>query len=644
MNMLYEIIVFLFISFVVLYINGKTKKNKKNTFENKESNNNDKYTLENAKKFIEETIQELTSLGMSEKGLSIDEYNKRKNIKSRLTEAIKNAPCGDINSKTYVKEYIADLLVSKKYGLDEQNIDNLLNFNNIDRLTIRDKFDILLHNYFKKYQYDAFEKLVFENKLDELKIIDRQEYFCITPEEIENIYSFQIKDLNYVDKLDIITQRIYSDCFGLGCIDDIRDMKIDGVSGGVSGLTGDYINMSKLIDLDDLDYISQFGSLKQLPRNYDSVWIFFKGKNVHLKFLSFESEEELVRVCENIFLFDNPGELSQSDGYKINEMADGSRVLVTRPPFTESWVFFVRKFDTADAELEPLVSGEFSGIKIENAEFAVDTLSFIIKGGQTTAITGQQGTGKTTLLLALIKKIYAFYSLRIEEMFFELHARTKLLNWNILTFKEVSELLNGQKALDVMKKTDGTVTIVSEVAEDPVAANMIQASQVASLFTLFCHHAKTLKDLILSLRNSLLKTNMFSNETLAEEQVVQAIRFDTHLDKAPYGLRYVARVTECIPVDDEDYPTDFRNAKTIEEKLNAFMETALVYFKKVTGRKTFTESNILEFDPINRKYIAVNKFSSRVIKDMKKNMLPKDQVAFDKYLNKYFHSEDGDIN
>ena len=47
---------------------------------------------------------------------------------------------------------------------------------------------------------------------------------------------------------------------------------------------------------------------------------------------------------------------------------------------------------------------------------------------------------------------------------------------------------------------------------------MIQMSQVASLFTVFTHHAKTFKDLVQSLRNSLLKSGVFRQEHIAEQR------------------------------------------------------------------------------------------------------------------------------
>ena len=104
-------------------------------------------------------------------------------------------------------------------------------------------------------------------------------------------------------------------------------MNIDGVSGGVSGLPESFI--SQVAQTGTTDYIEQVSEHK-VPRACDSIWIFFQGKSIRLAFLSFGTEAELKRVCQNIYKYNNPGQLSDTNGYKVNEMKDGSRVVVVR--------------------------------------------------------------------------------------------------------------------------------------------------------------------------------------------------------------------------------------------------------------------------------------------------------------------------
>lgn len=154
--------------------------------------------------------------------------------------------------------------------------------------------------------------------------------------------------LSFEDKITIIAQRIYENYKGFGVIDQIRDMAIDGISGGVSGV----------IDTSWEVLPNRLKATKSLPRNFDSVWIFYKGKSIHLSFLSFGNPKELKRICQNIYRYNKAGQLSENIGYKVNEMQDGSRVVVVRPPFSESWAFFVRKFHLKNIALEQLFQGE----------------------------------------------------------------------------------------------------------------------------------------------------------------------------------------------------------------------------------------------------------------------------------------------
>ena len=398
-------------------------------------------------------------------------------------------------------------------------------------------------------------------------------------------------------------------------------MNIDGVSGGVSGLPESFLNQ---VAQSDGEYLEQISKHK-VPRAYDSIWIFFQGKSIRLEFLSFGKESELKRVCQNIYKYNNPGQLSDTNGYKINEMKDGSRVVVVRPSMSETWAFFVRKFDVKKATLEQLITAE-------GKEEAIDLLKFLVKGARVTAITGEQGCGKTTMLMGMIENIYETMNLRITEMAFELHLRKIYPTRNILSMRE-TETIPGQEILDVQKKTDGTVNIIGEVATDPVASWMIQSAQVASKFTLFTHHAKTFPNLITALRNSMLRAGTFTDERVAEEQVVSVLNFDIHLVKDYRGRRYIERITECIPVEnDGEYNFDYKKEPTLEGKVEKFMDNATLYFNKLTNRELYKFQNILEYH--NDRYVLTNKISNQNIKEMRNNMNVEDAKEFDEFLKR----------
>ena len=164
---------------------------------------------------------------------------------------------------------------------------------------------------------------------------------------------------------------------------------------------------------------------------------------------------------------------------------------------------------------------------------------------------------------------------------------------------------------------------------------MIQAAQVASKFTLFTHHAKTFPDLVTALRNSMLRTGVFTNEKTAEEQVVQVLNFDIHQVKDFRGKRYIERITECIPVEDKnEYTFDHRKEKTLEGKFDKFFDNATHFFTKSTDKKLYTYRNILEYH--DGEYVITNKITDHNIQEMRLNMDDKDLAEFDKFIEDHW--------
>ena len=619
-NILLILMVLIIFGILVYYM---IKKNK-NAKEDEQVVDEKSYTLDSMLDFIKQRLDEITKVNLYDIGLSEEELKRRKAKKYELRKALKGCTYGDVNDKKYVKELIYDLLY-KEYGVNEINISKAIPFDVPSLLTAQDKFDILLHMYKKDFGYEALTQMIKKYDLAVLKYVEGESKpsYVITEEEISQIYEQENFKLDFADKLNIVTQRIYQFYKGYSSIDEIRDMNIDGVSGGVSGLPESFLSQ---VAQTEGDYLSQISEHK-VPRACDSIWIMFHGKSIRLAFLSFGTEAELKRVCQNIYKFNNPGQLSDTNGYKINEMKDGSRVVVVRPSMSETWAFFVRKFDVKRATLEQIV-------KFPGKEDTIDLLKYLVKGARIISLTGEQGCGKTTMLMAMIENIYETMNLRITETAFELHLRKIYPTRNILSMRE-TETISGQACLDVQKKTDGSVNIIGEVATDPVASWMIQSAQVASKFTLFTHHAKTFPDLVTALRNSMLRAGVFKDERTAEEQVVSVLNFDIHLVKDFRGRRYIERITECIPVEERnEYTFDYRKEKTLEGKLDKFMDNATNFFTKTTNRELYKYRNVLEYH--DGTYVLTNPISDHNIKEMLNNMDDRDAEEFKKFVKRNY--------
>ncbi len=380
-NIIGTFVVLILIGIVIKYVINKNK----NAEEEETLSVEDKtFTIEEMTAFIKKRLDEITKINLYDIGLSEEELKRRKAKKYELKRALKGCTYGDVNDKKYVKELIYDLL-AKEYGVTEMNISKALPFDTPSLLTSQDKFDILIYMYKKDFGYEALTQLIKKYNLATLKYVegDAKPSYVITKEEIDDIFEKEELVLNFQDKLNVLSQRIYQHYKGYSSIDEIRDMNIDGVSGGVSGLPESFLNQVAQTDGDYLEQITEH----KVPRACDSIWIFFQGKSIRLAFLSFGKESELKRVCQNIYKYNNPGQLSDTNGYKINEMKDGSRVVVVRPSFSETWAFFVRKFDVKRATLEQLITAP-------GKEEAINLLKFLVKGARIVSLTGEQGCRK----------------------------------------------------------------------------------------------------------------------------------------------------------------------------------------------------------------------------------------------------------
>lgn len=605
------LIVVLLVAVAILFVIYFLSKRKNPTLSEKNQDDR-KFDLATIMQHVKEQINYINNLNLYNLGLSEEEFLRQSRRSNELRDALKKCNTGDYNSKIYVKDFMVEVLF-KDYGFTHENIEQVIPFNQPDKMTGQDVFETLMYLYRKKHK-----GLGLSTMLKEYKLLNPKEDggYRITEDEIRLIYRKIVKILSLEDKVRILTQRVYEYYKGFGVIDELRDMKIDGVSGGVSGMP------PRLDNLDDEQLLIN-GMVQQQFSSFNSVWFMFEGKTIHLPFLTFGTEAELRRVTQNVYKYNYPGQLSESRPYMVNEMADGSRVVVVRPKFAESWAFFIRKFDTATVDIHQLITHQ-------NKELAINVMKYLIAGNRSTAVTGSQGSGKTTLLMALVQYIHKTLTLRIQETAFELNLRKLFPDRNILSFQE-TDTVSGQDGLDLQKKTDGSVNIIGEVATDPVAAWMIQSAQVASLFTLFSHHAKTLSDLVYALRNSLLKTGMFSNESVAEQQVVSVLEFDIHLRRDYDGTRYIERITECIPVDKSlDAATKENEYVQKLSKEEQFYHEATQFFRQSTQRRQFVQKNIVEYR--SGSYVAVNPISKERQKEILNHLPESMRIEFNQFI------------
>lgn len=541
-------------------------------------------------------------------GLADEEFESMYKRKARIQEALQNCVYGIDSAKLIVQDLIrsilADLLKTEEEIL--QVYDFRANY-----LEPRIKFEILMYFYKKSFGKDALAEMINEYKLarERYQIEDKsQPSYLISEEDIDAIYAEKNYDLDYNVMLDILVIMIYQRYKGFGVVDTLREMNINGFNCGTSGSI-----LSALLNKDI--------KIMKAPR---SVWLYFNGKYIHLRFLSFNTEEELRRVVQLLCRYNNPGPLTEKRGYMVNTMYDKSRVLAMRPPAAEYWAVFVRKFTLSDSSLPALIDKPY----VNQAFLAVNLVKYLMMGQVTSGFTGRQGAGKTVMMTAAVKHIDPRYTLRVLEMAPEMYLRELYPERNILSVQE-TQYVSAAELQDALKKSDAAVSIVGEVATDSIAARMIQMGQVASIFTIFSHHANTAEQLVYAIRNSLVNAGGFTgNMITAEQQVIDVIRVDIHLNYTTDGRRYIERISEIVRLDvSVPYP-DYDKS----DPLHSMNEITKEYYTRRTDRKSFTTRDILKYNLETNTYETCDWFTTELTQKML-DVMPLDQVAeFKKFI------------
>lgn len=549
---------------------------------------------------VDKVVKRLAEFMQEDTYSGKDDIEWKVNYKRRLRfeKAMINCVYGIDQDKLIVKELIVSILMEIF-----PTIEDLYKVYPLNSYAIEPwwQFEILMERLWPTYKknslnylFDQYNWAVTKYNIEDGSV----PVYNVTTDQLQEAYAAEIiSPLTFREALSVVATLIYSEYKGMGVVDTLRTMNIDGFNIGTSGSI-----MNTNLDDNALDW--------RAPR---SVWVYYQGKFVHMQFLTFHSEQEIRRVVQLIARYNNPGPLTEKRGYLVNTMYDKSRVLALRPPASEYWACFVRKFvlsvKTLTGLVDPVQRNPATGEtildangepihKYKNAQLPYNLIRLLMRGQVTTAFTGRQGSGKTTLMVAAIAEVDGRFTIRVLEMAPEMYLRELYPQRNILSVQETNTV-TAAMLQDALKKSDAALSIVGEVATDIIAARMLQMAQVASIFTIFSHHANRTVDLVHAITNSVVAASggTVSPSTI-EPQVIDAIHVDVHLDYFTNGDRYIERVTEIQRLDSQPYPSQRPGESNEDYRLRLDKE----YYVRRTDRQMFTTQDVIRFNPATYTY------------------------------------------
>ncbi len=483
-------------------------------------------------------IREFLNTDILELELNKEETTARRLEREKLKKAIRKCALGDTHARDLVKEKIRSLIAGAVEGKRKKTLGLLFPIEEPSRLTARDMFEYM---YFMVGlgAADSFELLcermgwtmsrpVMENAGDGNETPGDTLEYVLGEYDVRSSFIEHVSSAEESVLFEVITQRVYEELYGFGAADIlIMDRSLDGVSGGCGGGTGPE------------------GAEAESSRSFDTIYVMYHGRTVRMKFLSFGSERALEQTVRKLTRNDAKSTLCRKNPFLVCSLADNSRVVATRPPYSPSWTFYVRRFSSASSrDIESLIT--------DNGNHrAIGILKMLTASEQNFVISGNQGGGKTTLLKCLVQYIDPRYTLRVAENNFELNLNNIYPERNVHTLQE-RENYSVYSSITAFKKMDSDVVILGEINEPKLAGAFVQLVQNGGRMAVSTLHHNSTEKLIAYMRNALVSEFGISDVDTAERQVVDSINFDVHMVRDKEGHHYIERITEIVPLGRDD--------------------------------------------------------------------------------------------
>lgn len=529
--------------------------------------------------------------------LSQSDLDNRERLREELRKCSLECATGDPNQREYMKDKIGDV-IQKYCGITKENISKVIHFNDSEKMSAQDKFELMYARYKRtnpsytfKYMEEDFH--FFDPKTG----ADGRTYYEVTAEDVEAAYDKFNLDVEFVDKLECLRQRVYQTLYGHHVADIFTsDYSFDDVEGGVGGRLRDDFNYHEEIRAQQEDEV-ETDRIRERNMYYDVLSVKYSGKLARMSFMSFGTPETLSRVVDQIYL-NNPKdvlcELTPKVQSKLKDPGE-SRIMVVCPPEANKSFYVRHPASNKRLSLDVLITWK-------GCEIVKKLLIDLVLGEFNLFITGNTGGGKTTLLKTLMEFLDPSYEIRTIESEAELNGN------NIYPKKNVHALVESQsrdiyQCIEDTKKMNTDVMIIGEVNSPRLAGAAVQSGQSGSTMCMTTMHLNSTDKCFAYMRNALINEMGITDVRVASQQVIDTFNFDIRQVHDKDGNRYIEHISEVVPVEYDEYSDDP-------------VENEKEYHERVTDRKLYRVNRIIEFDKFNMEYHVVGNLSPKSLEKL----------------------------
>jgi|GEM_PF-2240063 hypothetical protein len=534
------------------------------------------YVINTFEELVTIVLRDFTEIIKPDRGLmkTSIEYEASLRNKSRIAQAARKCVYGEENARRTIIKVFHDIIASHLLTLE--SCYSIFNFEDLETLPPEIKFEILLYCLAPQYGKNAVKFLNDTYKWSSPRYIaqsglERRE---VDYALVDTMFKEQMPydSLSYEQCIDVISILVYQNSKGYGKIDTLMQQNIDGLELGTVGAI-----RYRLLNANP-DYVTERSCSIQL----DAQWI-------HLSFINFGTVDEIKRLVLNVSNTEGSEALTIKRPTKVVDMYNGSRVTCIRPNVGATWGLFVRSFSAGVISVKKWLDKP----EVKNWEIVDKLLFYLCQCTENTAVTGQQNTGKTTLMKGLIG-YYPYFNIRVIEMSFELQLNEIYPDRNIFCTRN-DEFTSATEVQDILKKTDGYLSMAGEIATNEVAANAMQFGLVASQATMFSHHGKDYMGLIEGLTNALLSSGQFNDRDSAQGLVLDVVKHNVHCDFHK-KLRVVDYIEEIVKGDTIVPYQDIKVSSDVVSAIDQSTALNREFYQRTTDRVRYTSRKIIRFN------------------------------------------------
>lgn len=407
------------------------------------------------------------------------------------------AALGDRSARDRIHEYILTVLSETRYAAAANIALKTIDFQNLAENCAPMIFELLLAN---RMIGALIDKYAVESRIDE----ELLRHIALT-EETEDSYLIRYQEKQ--EQLRFIAGLLYAATYGQDCIESLQ-----------------------------FQDINEIGVL-----NKDYIYISYKGRKFRLSFLSFETGSMIINIQKKTTQ-NSALNFDRQNPIIVTAKLNASRISAAGydvTPGAEDIYYNERIFQLKAISLEDMRDRYHT---IDEALYAL--LQYNQKGRGSFLVTGSDmGVGKSTFLLSMLEKYPDNWGIGILDPQNELQAGKKYPEKNVLTLVE-NDKKNLSQCFAYLLKTSRDVMVVSEITMPEEVSELVNAALRLNAGVCATMHSLSPYEVVPNLRNLMLKTEMYQDRMIAEEDIAGSIDLLIHLSRLPSGRIIVEAVYE----------------------------------------------------------------------------------------------------